>query len=85
MNTAIISKLSQDNLIDSLNHTLFYLKVSNKEFLRKDLSKGGKIGEFFQTQINVIEKEEVIQVPIIGGDNKKVPGKEEKIFAFSGF
>lgn len=41
-------------------------------------------GGFFETQVDVIEKEEVIQVPINAGDDKK-PGKDEKIFAFSGF
>ena len=40
-------------------------------------------GGFFETQVDVIEKEEIITVPI--NEDKKNPGKDEKIFAFSGF
>jgi hypothetical protein len=40
-------------------------------------------GGFFETQVDVIEKEEVITVP--NNDDKKIPRKDEKIFAFSGF
>jgi hypothetical protein len=40
-------------------------------------------GGFFETQVDVIEKEEIIQVPI--NEDTKKPGKDERIFAFSGF
>jgi len=48
----------------------------------REVVNGG--GFFEKTQVDVIEKEEVIQVPITG-DEKKPPGKDERIFAFSGF
>jgi hypothetical protein len=47
----------------------------------REVVNGG--GFFEKTQVDVIEKEEIIQVPIDG--DKKPPGKEERIFAFSGF
>ena len=47
----------------------------------REVVNGG--GFFEKTQVDVIEKEEIIQVPITGDDKK--PGKDERIFAFSGF
>jgi hypothetical protein len=35
--------------------------------------------------VDVIEKEEIIQIPVTSGDEKPGTGKDERIFAFSGF